>query len=62
MKPAISNLACSWGLPKPIIKSHQKKKWVWPGLGTFSGHSVKVLLYVVANLIAIAAFGMRRAE
>ena len=19
-----------WNLPRPIIKSHQKKKWVWP--------------------------------
>jgi len=20
----------SWGLPSPIIESHQNKKWVWP--------------------------------
>jgi len=25
MKPAISNLSCGWGLPRSIIKSHQKK-------------------------------------
>jgi len=30
MTPATSNLACSWGLPRPIIKSHYKKKWVRP--------------------------------
>ena len=30
MKIATSNLACSWGLLRPIIKSHYKKKWVWP--------------------------------
>ena len=29
MKPATSHLACSYGLPRPIIKSDQKKKWVW---------------------------------
>jgi len=23
-------MACSLGLPRPIIKSHRKKKWVWP--------------------------------
>jgi len=23
-------LAHSWGLPKPIIKSHPEKKWLWP--------------------------------
>jgi len=33
MKPATSNLACSWSLLRPIIKSHQKKKWCGPGLG-----------------------------
>ena len=35
MKPATSNFACSWGLPRHIIKSH-KTKWVrhcGPGLG-----------------------------
>ena len=32
MKQATSNLACSCGLPRPITKSHFKKKWVWPGL------------------------------
>jgi len=26
MKPETSNLASSWGLPSPIIKSHQNKK------------------------------------
>ena len=30
MKPATSNLACSWDFPRPIITSHQKKKWMWP--------------------------------
>ena len=30
MKPATSNLTCCWGLPRPIMKSHWKKKWVWP--------------------------------
>ena len=30
MKPVTSNLAYSWSLPKPIIISHQKTKWVWP--------------------------------
>jgi len=29
MTPATSYLASSWGLPRPIIKFHQKKKWVW---------------------------------
>jgi len=29
MKPATSNLAYSWSLPRPIIKCYQKK-WVWP--------------------------------
>jgi len=29
MKPATSNLARSWSLPRPIINSHQKKKWLW---------------------------------
>jgi len=29
MTPATSNLAGCWRLPRPIIKSHQKKKWVW---------------------------------
>ena len=33
MKPSTSNLACSWSLPRPIIKSHQKKKWCGSGLG-----------------------------
>ena len=30
MKPATSNVASSWGIPRPIIKSHAKEKWVWP--------------------------------
>ena len=30
MKPATSNLARHWGFPRPIIISHQKKKWLWP--------------------------------
>ena len=30
MKPATSNMACHWGFPRPIIKFHQKKKWLWP--------------------------------
>ena len=30
MKPVTSNLACSWGLLRPIIKSHYNRKWVWP--------------------------------
>ena len=30
LKLATSNLACSWGLPRPIIKITQKKKWAWP--------------------------------
>jgi len=33
MKSATSNLAYRCGLPRPIMKSHLKKKWVWPGLG-----------------------------
>jgi len=33
MKPATSNLACSWGLPRPIMKSHLKKSVCGPGLG-----------------------------
>ena len=33
MKPATSNLACSWGLPGPIMKSHSKKSSCGPGLG-----------------------------
>ena len=30
MKPATSNLASRWGLPRPIIKSHAEEKWAWP--------------------------------
>jgi len=30
MKPVTSNLACSWGLPRCFIKSHQKKTRLWP--------------------------------
>jgi len=30
MKPATSNLATRWGLPRPIIKSHAEEKWAWP--------------------------------
>jgi len=30
MKPATSNLASSWGLPRPIIKSHPQEKVGWP--------------------------------
>ena len=33
MKPATSNLDCSCGLPRPIIKSHKKKSGCCPGLG-----------------------------
>jgi len=33
MKPVTSNLTCSWGFPRPIIKSHQKKSGCNPGLG-----------------------------
>jgi len=33
MKPATSNLAYRWSLPRPIIKSHQKKSGCGPGLG-----------------------------
>ena len=29
-RPFSSNLACSWGLPRPIIKSHPEEKWAWP--------------------------------
>jgi len=31
MKPSTSNLARSWGLPRPIIKCHQKKSGCGPG-------------------------------
>jgi len=31
MKPATSNLASHWGLPRPVIKFHAKK-WAWPWL------------------------------
>jgi len=27
---ATSNLACSWGLPRPIIISHPEEIWGWP--------------------------------
>ena len=30
MKPATSNLASRWGLPRPIKKSHAEEKWAWP--------------------------------
>ena len=30
MKPATSNLASHWRLPRPIIKSHAEEKWAWP--------------------------------
>ena len=33
MKPATSNLANRWSLPKPIIKSHAKESGRGPGLG-----------------------------
>jgi len=33
MKPATSNLACSWGLLRPITKSDQKKSRCGPVLG-----------------------------
>ena len=33
MKAATSSLACSWSLPRPIIKSHQKKIGCGHGLG-----------------------------
>ena len=29
MKPATSNLARRWGLPRPSIKSHAEEKWAW---------------------------------
>jgi len=32
MKPILANLACSWGLPRPVIKSHHKKSGCDPGL------------------------------
>jgi len=30
LKLATSNLVCSLGLPRPIIKSQTEKKWSWP--------------------------------
>ena len=33
MKPATSNLASRWGLPRPIIKTHAEEKWCGYGLG-----------------------------
>jgi len=30
MKPAPSELAKLWGLPRPIIKFHAEEKWAWP--------------------------------
>jgi len=30
LKLATSNLVCSLGLPRPIIKSHPQEKWAWP--------------------------------
>jgi len=32
MKPATSNLACNWCLPRPIIKYYQKNSGCGPGL------------------------------
>ena len=32
MKPATSNLASRWSLPRPIIKSYAEEKWAWPWL------------------------------
>ena len=29
MKPATSNLASRWGLPRSTIKSHADEKWAW---------------------------------
>jgi len=36
MNPATSNLAYSWGLPRPTIKSHQKKNGCGLGLGVLT--------------------------
>jgi len=33
MKSATSNLASSWRLPRPVIKSYTEEKKAWPGLG-----------------------------
>ena len=30
LKIATTNLICSLGLPRAIIKLHQEKKWAWP--------------------------------
>ena len=30
LKLATSNLACKWGLPRPLIKSYSEEKWAWP--------------------------------
>jgi len=30
MKPATSNVASRWGLPRPIINSQAEEKWAWP--------------------------------
>jgi len=30
LKLATSNLACSWGTPRPTIKPQPEEKWTWP--------------------------------
>ena len=30
MNPVTSNLSSPWGLPWPIVKSHETEKWAWP--------------------------------
>jgi len=30
LKLATSNLVCSLGFPRPIIKLHPEEKWAWP--------------------------------
>jgi len=40
LKVATSNVACSWGLPRPIINPTQKKSGHGPGVGSFQKFGV----------------------
>ena len=65
MKPATSNLAKSWGLPRPIIKSHAEEKWAWPWSSElpkiygFSLIFLQQLKLATSNLVCI--LGLSRA-
>ena len=62
MKPATSNLASRWGLPKPIIKSHAEKKYARIAIGismssiTLRRYRAVVIRLVTRDLLHIFVF------